>query len=84
MKVWTNIKELPLGSVAMIIGYDKAYGGYIGKLITLGLIPGRQFIVLDNFSKIDSVVILLPEKILELSKPEADALCVEEIQEEEA
>ncbi|MGK7898250.1 MAG: FeoA family protein [Xenococcus sp. (in: cyanobacteria)] len=83
MDVRTSVRELFLGSVAIIVGYDKAYGGYIGKLTALGLVPGRKFIVLDNFIQEKPVVILLSEKVIRLSKPEADALCVEEIREEE-
>ena len=83
MEVQTNIKELSLGSVATIVGYAKAYGGYIGKLMSWGLTPGRKFIVLDISSQKGSVAILLSEKVIQLSKPEVDALCVEEIKEEE-
>ena len=84
MQVRTNIRELSLGSVATIVGYAKAYGGYIGKLIAVGLTPGTKFIVLDTFTQEGSVAMLLSEKVIQLSKPEADALCVEEINEEEA
>ena len=84
MQVRTNIRELSLGSVATIVGYAKAYGGYIGKLTAVGLMPGTKFIVLDSLTQEDSVVILLSEKVIRLSKPEADALCVEEINDEDA
>jgi len=84
MQVWTNIRELSLGSVGTIVGYDKAYGGYIGKLIALGLTPGTKFVVLDSATQKDSVVMLLSEKIIELSKPETNALCVEEIRDQGA
>ncbi len=83
MQVRTSVRELSLGFVAIIVGYDKAYGGYIGKLTALGLTPGRKFIVLDRSSQEQSVVILLSEKVIRLSKPEANALCVEEMREEE-
>lgn len=82
MQVCTNIRELSLGSVGTIVGYDKAYGGYVGKLIALGLTPGTKFVVLDSATKKDSVVMLLSEKIIELSKPETNALCIEEIPEQ--
>ena len=78
MQVWTHIRELSLGTVGTIVGYEKAYGGYIGKLIALGLTPGTQFIVLDSSTQKDSVVMLLSDKVVELSKPETNALCVEE------
>ena len=78
MQVWTHIRELSLGTVGTIVGYEKAYGGYIGKLIALGLTPGTEFIVLDSDTQKDSVVMLLSDKVVELSKPETNALCVEE------
>ena len=83
MHLRTSVRELSLGSVAIIVGYDKAYGGYIGKLTALGLTPNTKFIVLDRFTQENSVTILLSEKVIHLSKPQADALCVEEIKEEE-
>ena len=83
MHVRTSVKELSLGSVAIIVGYDKAYGGYIGKLTARGLIPGTKFIVLESLTQKNSVTILLPEKVIHLSKPEVDALCVEEIKDDE-
>ena len=83
MHVRTSVRELSLGSVAVIVGYDKAYGGYIGKLTALGLTPGKKFIVLERFQQGKSIALLLSEKVIHLSKPEADALCVEEIKEEE-
>lgn len=83
MQVRTSIRELSLGSVAIIVGYDKAYGGYIGKLTALGLTPGTKFLVLDYFPQENSAVMLLLEKVIRLSKPEADALCVEDIKEQE-
>ena len=83
MQVRTSVRELFLGYVATIVGYDKAYGGYIGKLMAMGLTPGTKFIVLDLFTQETSIAIPLSEKVIHLSKPEADALCVEEIEEEE-
>lgn len=84
MQSRTSVRELSLGSVATVVGYDKAYGGYIGKLTALGLTPGTKFIVLEKFTPENSVAMLLPGKIVELSKPEVDALCVEDIEEEES
>ncbi len=83
MHVRTSVKELSLGSVAIIVGYDKAYGGYIGKLTALGLIPGAKFVVLESFTQKNSVTLLLSEKFIYLSKPEVDALCVEDIKDDE-
>ena len=32
MKIETHIQELSQGSVGIVVGYDRFYGGYIGKL----------------------------------------------------
>ncbi|ELS02963.1 FeoA-like protein [Xenococcus sp. PCC 7305] len=82
MQVRTKIRELSLGTIATVVGYEKAYGGYVGKLIAVGLTPGKKFVVLDSLSLDNRVVILLQEKIIQLYKPEADAICVEEVKEE--
>ena len=84
MKIQTRIRELELGSVAIVVGYDQAYGGYTGKLIKLGLKPETQFVVLCTTCQEGAVEILLKERIIQLSKSEADALCVEELTEEES
>lgn len=81
MNIRTQIKELELGSVGIVVGYDQAYGGYTGKLIKMGLKPSAQFIVLCTTCKEGAVEILLKERIIKLSKSEANALCVEEIEE---
>ena len=81
MTIRTQIKELELGSVGIVVGYDRAYGGYIGKLIKMGLKPETQFIVLRTTCEEGAVEILLKERIIKLSKSEANALCVEEINE---
>ena len=81
MMIRTRIRELEEGSVAIIVGYEQAYGGYIGKLIKMGLKPDTQFVVLCTTCEEGAVEILLKEKIIKLSKSEADALCVEEIDE---
>ena len=83
MNIRTRIRELPEGSVAVIVGYDQVYGGYIGRLIKMGLKPETEFIVLCTTCPEGGVEILLKERIIKLSKSEADALCVEEIVDEE-
>ena len=44
----------------------------------------REVVVLESLTQENSVTMLLLEKVIELSKPEVNALCVEEITEEEA
>ncbi len=77
MRITINIFELSLGSAAIIIGYNRVYGGYIGKLISKGLVPDTAFVVLDFSVAQGGVQIMLQDKILTLSKPEANALCIE-------
>lgn len=78
MEIKTHLRQLSEGSVGNIVGYDCTYGGYIGKLLAMGLTPGTNFVVLETAFSDGSIEIMLPEKIIKLSKPEANALCVEE------
>ncbi len=77
MEIQIGIRELSLGSVAIVVGYSRIYGGYLGRLLVKGLTPGKVFVVLDTTLPEGCVAIMLKEKILTLSKPEAEALCVE-------
>lgn len=79
MRIETSIRELSQGTVGIIVGYDRTYGGYIGKLLTKGLKPGTTFIALNASLPAGFSEIILPAKIVRLSKPEADALCVEPV-----
>ncbi|HEY9767936.1 MAG TPA: FeoA family protein [Coleofasciculaceae cyanobacterium] len=83
MRIAISISELPIGSVAIVAGYSRVYGGYVGKLISQGLLPGTSFVVLDLALPQGAVQIMLKEKIITLSKPEVNALCVETITEED-
>lgn len=78
-EIKTHIKELGIGVVGVIVGYDRSYGGYKGKLNMMGLTPGTQFVVLNINSQQDTIQIMLDNRIIKLSKPEANALCVEEM-----
>lgn len=81
MIIRTEIKELELGSVGIVVGYDRAYGGYTGKLMKMGLTPETEFVVLCTTRPEGAVEILLKKGIIKLSKSEANALCIEEIEE---
>ncbi|MEL6581356.1 MAG: FeoA family protein [Cyanobacteria bacterium J06621_12] len=82
MSLAINIPELSPGSAATIIGYSRVYGGYIGKLISLGLLPDTSFVVLTTDLNQGGVQIMLQEKIITLSKPEVNALIVETLEDE--
>lgn len=77
MKIAINILELPVGSAATVVGYSRVYGGYVGKLISQGLLPGTPFVVLSLPIAQGGVQIMLKDKIVTLSKPEVNALCIE-------
>jgi ferrous iron transport protein A len=84
MSTAINIPELSTGSVATIVGYSRVYGGYVGKLISQGLLPGTPFIVLSLNLPQGAVQIMLEEKIITLSKPEVNALVVETLTEDDS
>jgi ferrous iron transport protein A len=77
MRIAINIPELSTGSVGTVVGYSRVYGGYVGKLISQGLIPGTPFVVLSLNLPQGAVQIMLQDKIITLSKPEVNALVVE-------
>ncbi|MEL6495565.1 MAG: FeoA family protein [Cyanobacteria bacterium J06623_7] len=84
MSLAINIPELSVGSVAAVVGYSRVYGGYVGRLITLGLTPGTSFVVLSLDMAQGAVQIMLKEKIIILAKPEVNALVIESITDEES
>ena len=81
MNLAINIPELSPGSVATVVGYSRVYGGYVGRLISLGLLPGTSFVVLSSNLNQGAVQIMLQEKIIILAKPETNALIVESLTE---
>ena len=84
MSTAINIPELSTGSVGTIVGYSRVYGGYVGKLISQGLLPGTPFVVLSLNLPQGAVQIMLEEKIITLSKPEVNALVVETLTEDDS
>ncbi len=77
MRITINIAQLSLGSVGIVAGYSLVYGGYAGKLISKGLVPGTSFVVLNLDLPQGAVQLMLEEKIIILSKPEVNALCID-------
>lgn len=76
MKPKISIDQLPVNSIATIVGYNKIYGGYIGKLTIKGLTAGKSFELLD-ISDTEIFLKIHPEgNTVILTKPEADALYV--------
>ena len=66
-------------SVGIVAGYSLIYGGYTGRLISKGLTPGISFVVLNLDLAQGAAQIMLKDKILVLSKPEANALCIDSL-----
>ncbi|MEO0947382.1 MAG: ferrous iron transport protein A [Cyanobacteria bacterium J06641_5] len=76
----THLRETSVGSVVRVVGYEWIYRGYTGKLLSLGLAPGVEFIVRclrphDGESEIE-----LAGRRLTLGEAEANALVVEPIE----
>ena len=75
----TYLRDMPAGTIGRLVGYDKAFGGYRGKLVSLGLTPGTEFTVISVGFGGDLVEIKVQGVNLSLPKQEADALVVEEV-----
>ncbi len=78
MNVNTYLRNLTIGTSGSIVGYDRVYGGYIGKLIKMGLTPGTDFLVL-NIMPQSAAELLVRGTVVALQRPEMDALCIEAI-----
>jgi ferrous iron transport protein A len=76
MNVKTHLRDFTIGSSGSIVGYDRIYGGYAGKLAAMGLTPGTHFLVLNILPQ-GTVELLVRGGYIFLSRPEVDALCVE-------
>ena len=74
-----SLQEMALGSTGRVVGYEKAYQGYRGKLLSMGLTPGTEFTVIRVAPLGDPVEINVRGFYLSLRKQEADALIVEEV-----
>ncbi len=75
----TYLREMPVGTVGQVLGYDKTRGGYKGKLLSMGLTPKTQFTVIRVAPLGDPVEIQVRGFNLTLRKQEADALIVETV-----
>ena len=75
----TYLRDLPSNTMGRIVGYDKAFAGYRGKLLSMGLTPGTKFTLIRVGFAGEPVVIEVEGINLKLRKQEADALVVEEL-----
>ncbi|NEP63607.1 MAG: ferrous iron transport protein A [Symploca sp. SIO2G7] len=74
----TYLRDMPAATRACVVGYEKAYLGYKGRLLSMGLTPGTKFTVICH-APFNLVEIEIKGFRLSLRKQEADALCVEEV-----
>ncbi len=78
-KIITYLKQLPVGAKGYIVGYDRIFRGYQGKLISMGLFPGTEFILVRQASSLYTPLLIeVRGNLIGLRPPEADALCIEE------
>ena len=74
-----QLRDLAVGCMGRVTGYEKANRGYKGKLLAMGLTPGTEFTVTRHAPLGDPVEILVRGFKLSLRRDEAKALFVEEI-----
>jgi ferrous iron transport protein A len=75
------LREMPVGSLGKVCGYEKTMKSYKGKLLSMGLTPKTQFTIIRVAPLGDPVEIEVRGFHLSLRKQEADALIVEVIEE---
>ena len=78
-----GITELASGSKAIVVGYNTVYGGYIGKLVKKGLIVGKVLTIVELNSVEKTVKIIIDGQPVTLRKPEAEALYVKLLENDE-
>lgn len=77
--ITTYLREMATGATGYLVGYDRAYSGYIGKLLSKGLAPGTKFILIRHACLEFPLQLEVDGNLISLSKPEVEALCVEEV-----
>lgn len=75
-----NLKNLAVGDLARIVGFDKSGKAYRKRLLAMGLTPGTQFRVTRFAPMGDPVEIKLRGFALTLRKDEAEVLLIEKLQ----
>ena len=74
-----SLKQLAVGDLGKIIGFDKAGSAYRKKLLAMGLTPGTSFSVTRFAPMGDPVEIKLRGFSLTLRKDEASVLLIEKV-----
>ncbi len=75
----TLLREMPEGTKGKVVGYNKVLRGYKKKLLSMGMTPGVEFMIIRVAPLGDPVEILVRDFHLTLRKEEADALVVEKL-----
>lgn len=75
----TYLRELPIGAIARVVGYDKTMRSYKGKLLSMGLTPKTEFEIVRVAPLGDPVEIRVRGFHLTLRKQEADAVIIDVI-----
>lgn len=81
MNTNTYLRNLAVGCRGRVVGYEMVSRGYTGRLIAMGLKPGTEFILTRHLPLGGCVEIEVQGFNLSLRKHEADALCIEEVDE---
>jgi ferrous iron transport protein A len=74
-----NIKNLAVGDLGKIVGFDKSGKAYRKRLLAMGLTPGTSFSVTRFAPMGDPVEIKLRGFSLTLRKDEAAVLLIEKV-----
>jgi ferrous iron transport protein A len=75
-----NLKNLAVGDLGKVVGFDKNGKAYRKRLLAMGLTPGTQFSVTRFAPMGDPVEIKLRGFSLTLRKDEAEILLIEKLQ----
>ncbi len=75
----TYLRELPVGAIARVVGYDKTMRSYKGKLLSMGLTPKTEFEIIRVAPLGDPIEIKVRGFHLTLRKQEADAVIIDVI-----
>jgi ferrous iron transport protein A len=75
----SNLKNLTVGDLGKIIGFDKSGKAYRKRLLAMGLTPGTEFSITRFAPMGDPVEIKLRGFSLTLRKDEASVLLIEKI-----
>ncbi len=71
-----HLRDLAVGCIGKVVGYETSSRSYKAKLLAMGLTPGTEFTVIRRAPLGDPIEIHVRGFKLSLRKDEADALFV--------